>query len=354
MKTVILKDFQSLKKESLKVTQYQVFLLYSHDHLVVEEVYGFIHKTLSEKEPNIENVTLNGLETDASIFHAELSTIPMFQNCRVLFIRHADTILKKIDANKTILSYFLRDFKNLPDTTKLILQIDDKKIPASLKTLEENTLIYKTDDIREKDLPFFLKSRSQIMGYSIDDIALKILIEKCAWDYSQAIQALDRLFTYAVHEKKISTEDVHEVCHDMEGDVYFMILDSLSERKIKQCVKLLIHHKLNYGDFIVQGIIKLFTNALRYSYLRNNNNLSTNEIFKRLEIKTNHAFILKKNENQFQKLLSKYNAKEISDILEKLFELDKRFKENTRLEEQKTFLITFAASLENKVSLPLN
>jgi len=345
-----LQKIEELEKVINSKNRPQILFLYVKDFNISEDIHNLWKAALEKEGPNLEVINLNGLETDAAVFHAELCTIPMFETNRLLYVRHANALLKKIDANKNVLAYFIRDFSNLAASTYLLMQFDEKKIPSSLKFAEEKSLIFEEETVREWDYPRVLKKRVSDLGYTIEDKALELLIEKSAWNYKQAVSALDKLFTYTLHEKNISVNDVQEICYDMQGDLFFSITDALAERKINQCVNLLRHHKLDYGATLTSGIIKLFTNAYRYYYMKQKIGLNSLEILKRLEIKTNHAYQVKKTESRFEKLTSKYTILELREILEKLFDLDKRIKENTKIADQKDIIIMFVLSLEKKES----
>ena len=61
----------------------QLCLFISKTVNVNDEMHKFLHDRLKKDLPELESIRLNGLEVDAATFHAELSTIPMFQTGRL-------------------------------------------------------------------------------------------------------------------------------------------------------------------------------------------------------------------------------------------------------------------------------
>jgi len=198
--------------------------------------------------------------------------------------------------------------------------------------------------MREGDLIRFLQERIEAMGFTAEQGSARRIAEKSGFDNKQALSALDRLFTYCLDEKKIVLKDIQEICYDMQGDLYFAFIDALAERKTDAAIKKLNRHRFADGAILLAGIVKLFSDALRFHrYARLG--FETKSIHKRLGLNTNHAFVMKKNQERFQALVRNYEVGQIKSILASLCKLDIRLKENPSLKDQKVILIFFIASL---------
>ena len=290
-------------------------------------------------------VALNGLEPDASQFHTELCTIPLFDSKRILVVRHADALFKLIHSNATLFKYFERDLKQIPETTHLLLQFDSTSFPAGFSFLENIAeIIYKTKPLYKKDILGYLKKKAKILEYTIDEGVIELLIEKCAWDSKNSMRMFDLLVLYAKKDQRITHDMVNKFCHDLEGDLYFEILDHLSEKRLDKCIHKINQHKIIDGNQLFFGFVKIFTDSFRYMQFKNIS-ISIQDIYKQLEFNTMGQYILKKTEQRIQTMIRSYSDKEIKLILNKLLELDKRLKSESS-EKHRTLLIMFVNSIK--------
>ena len=337
-------DFLNKLEKSEKLPN--IILLYSNVHDTVQKIFTGVSARLGKLHNQVDSISLNGTEIDSAIFHAEMATIPMFDMGRVILIRHADAVLKKIDSNKTVLSYFVRDFSNIYEKTVIIIQCETK-LPASLNVLSDQAWSIEEEKMRSRDIPEIMKTRAHKMGFEIEDGAIQEMTSKYSLNPSMLAQALDRLFLYCLDEKKITKDDIREISTSVEGDLVFDIIDALAERNTDKAVKLFQNNEFTNGVFFSGSINRFFTDFMRYSWLKNSG-MGIKEIHERLELNTRHNFIFGKNEDRFNLALRNYSTDEISVIMEKLFELDKAMKENNGIDVQKNILIFFIISLGKK------
>ncbi|MDH4263846.1 MAG: DNA polymerase III subunit delta [Spirochaetia bacterium] len=323
-----------------------IILVYSNVHDSIQQIFVAAAEKLKKTFSQVDSISLNGTEIDSGVFHSEMSTIPMFDMGRLILIRHADAVLKKIDSNKTVLAYFIRDFNNIYDKTLLIIQCEGK-LPASLSALSEKAWTIEEEKTRPRDIPDIIKTRAHKMGFEIEDGAIQEMAGRYSLNPGLLVSALDRLFLYCLDEKKINRDDIREVSINIEGDLVFDIIDAVAARDTNKAVKLFQNNEFTNGVFFAGSINKFFTDFMRYLYLKNNG-MGIKEIHERLELNTRHSFIFRKNEERFNMALKKYSMGEVSEILEKLFELDRAMKENNGIDIQKNLLTMFIISLEYK------
>jgi DNA polymerase-3 subunit delta len=323
-----------------------IILVYSNVHDSIQQILVAAAEKLEKKFGQVDSISLNGAEIDVAIFHSEMSTIPMFDMGRLILVRHADAVLKKIDANKTALPYFVRDFNNIYEKTVLIVQCEGK-LPASLGALADKAWTIEEEKTRPKDIPEIIKTRVQKMGFEIEDGAIQEMAGRYSLNPGLLVTALDRLFLYCLDEKKISRADIREVSINIEGDLVFDIIDALAARDTDKAIRLFQNNEFTNGVYFAGSINKFFTDFMRYSFLKNCG-ADIKEIHERLELNTRHNFIFRKNEERFNAALRNYAADEIAHIMEKLFELDRAMKENNGLDIQKNILTMFIISLAKK------
>ena len=319
-------------------------IITAYDYTQVDNIFELYKNKISEKNGSVEVINIHGMDSDISLFHSELSTIPMFGGARLIRLRHGDQLLKKIAQKKTVLAYYTRDLKNVPESTYLFFQNDEVKLPADFSFLNDYSYLIEQRPLYEKDLPLFVHSRVKSADFSIEPDAVEELVKRYSFTPNAIIEVLNKLFTYCINEKKIYKFDVEEVCHEVETNTVFNILDKIARRKITDALNEFNHYKLGDGTLFLNLAAKMFTEAFRYRSLTKAET-GKKEIYQRLEFNTKHAYILKKNEERVQLLTSKYGEKELGKILEKLFDLDKSLKENNNTSLQKTIITIFIASL---------
>ena len=306
------------------------------------DIFFSTYKQIAEStSSNIDIITINGLEGSASQFHAELTTIPLFSSDRFIIIRHADTLLKNIMANTVVFKYFERDLINIPSCNRLLLQFDDT-FPKGFDFLKKIAIVSETRILYEKDLYALIERKVESWNKKIDYPTIQLLIEKCSGDSKQVLKKLDQIVLYTMQKERITKEDIQLFCADLEGDLYFTILDYIAEKKISRCLQKINQHKFLDGSVLMPGIIKIFTDAFRYSSLRKIG-ADNDTIRKSLGLDTQN-FIAKKNEARIHSTVKNYPYETLKYIFNALHALDQQFKMEPPI-KHKTLLILFISSL---------
>ena len=333
--------------DQLKKTEIPPKIVIAHvaDAEKIETIHTIYIDLIKKIHPQVDDIHLHGSDTDASTLHAEFATIPMFDEKRLLWVRHASNIFEKINANKTIKEYFIRDFNNIPESTYMLLQLESKKLPKAFESLTKSAWVLEEKPLKEKDLPSFIKRRVRLMSFEIEDGAVQILSNRYAFNPERLNDALNRLFTYCLSEKHIYEKDIDDICFDTHGNAVFTILDLIAERKIDELLRLLPEQRFSDFGLLVSLISKLFIESMRSLRLKNCN-MGVKEVHERMGLNTKHTFIIRKNEDRMLKINSNYSAYSMRKIFAALIELDKRMKENSGEDMHKTILTMFIASLE--------
>ena len=323
----------------------QIIIANLADAEKIDSIHSLYLEQLKKHHTQVDDIHLNGGDTDASTLHAEFATIPMFDEIRLLWVRHGSAIFDKINANKVIKEYFVRDFNNIPESTNMLLQLDGKKLPKAFENLTKKAWILQEKPLKEKDLPSFIKSRVRQMGFEIEEGAVQLLSERYSFNTERLNDALNRLFTYCLSEKQIYQKDIDDICFDTHGNAVFTILDLLAEKKITELLKILPEQRFSDFGMLVSLISKLFIESMRSLRLKKCN-MGVKEVHERMGLNTKHTFIIRKNEDRMLKVNSNYSARSYRKIYPALIELDKRMKENSTEEMHTTILTMFIASLE--------
>ncbi len=323
----------------------------SESHLC-ENLINFYHKAIQKrKETFIEKISMNGLETSPSEFHTELFTIPLFASTRMVTVRHADLLFKKIESEKTTLKYFKHSFENWPKSIFCFLQFDSSSVPKKITHLEKLSITFKASIPKGHNLILHYIRKAKQMGCEIDQKSLELLISKCSCDFYRIQQMFDQLALHMIPHNKETSEDtkiteemVEEFCINWDGNFYFEILDHIAEKKIQRCIQRVYQHSFDDANELSGSFTKLFVDAYRYHHFKKLG-LTDSETLERLNMKTAHPFMIKKSQQRYQKLMQHYPETSISLVFKHLSRLNEVLKIEPK-EKHQTLLVMFIASLE--------
>ncbi len=340
-----------LRLSSKNKIPHKLIYLGSENHLY-ERLIKQYKEIIHAENSLLEKISLNGLEVSPSQFYTELFTVPLFFSNRIVIVRHADSLFKNIEINSTILKHFNKKFNHLPKSIFCFLQFDSSSLPKNFSKLKESDVIFKPNLPKGHNIILYYIKEAKKMGYEIDKEALELLLSKCAFDFHKTHQALKQLTLYllpqcnqkTLNKNKITLEMIEDFCEKSEGNFYFQLLDQIAEKRISDCIQKFNQHKFNDGTDLSISFTKLFIDAYRYQYFIKLG-ISHSEILIRLGIKKAHPFMIKKNEQRYQKLLQNYQEKSYPFILKALSKLDKILKIEPK-EKHRNSLIMFIASLE--------
>ena len=192
-----------------------------------------------------DSLNLNGLVADAM-------AVPFLAPRRLVIVENARNFLaKQAKDNKERVLQLLSD---LPESTALVLQVDDQIIKRGGKAFWENLKAYdwveqwvKSHPERgivvdcslpaQDDMPFWIQRHCKEKGGEIEKSASVMLAQYVGNDTLRAGHEIDKLIAYAGEGKSIRSEDVVLLtAQDQEGDI-FALVDALGERNGKKAME---------------------------------------------------------------------------------------------------------------------
>ena len=338
-----IEDFKKAIQKSEELPQVIIFL--GTEHQFYENLIEAYEERIRSLRPPLELFSANGLEADAQQFHAELFTVPLFSSSRLVVLKHSETLFKKIQTDPIVKKHFENDIRNIPLSTFLFIQLDSNSLPQSLSYLRDMSILIKPRVLRGKNIFNHFKSKADSLNITVSSDVIEALMKKCGWEFQSALRVFDQLVLYSKKVKKITLEIVEDFCDDLQGDLYFDIIDHIAERKIAKCIEKLNQHKYSDSMQILSGFSKLFTDAYRFKKYRSMG-LSHSSIYEKLRMADGHPYIVKKNEQRIQNILKYYSESSFVKIFKRLVKLDEQLKTESK-EKERTLLTMFAASLEN-------
>ncbi|HMV34886.1 MAG TPA: hypothetical protein PKW28_02975 [Turneriella sp.] len=320
------------------VPRFVIFVADQNEDLA--ELLSTLREKLVTSFGSCDEVHLSGYDNDAATWHAEMMTMPMFPSGRLILIRHAEALLKRIDGQARVLANYLHDFPQAPEFTVSVLQFGEKKIPKKLQPLEELALVYEDQPLSPEELADHLSARAQGLGFTAERDALDLLIDKCAGKERLVLAGFDRLITFRLHEKKISVADVEEVIGTAESNMHFRLLDETARRNVGECLRILQLHALESAEQLIAALARLFSEAMRYHYYERSG-MSAAEIGQVIAQRPLTGYPLKKSIERWSLLLQKYSPAGIRLVMDALVKADILIKENSDAGQQQVILTSF-------------
>lgn len=192
-----------------------------------------------------ESLNINGLVAD-------VMAVPFLAPRRLVILENARNFLsKQAKDNK---ERVLKLFDELPESTALVLQVEDQIIKRSgnagweniksykwveewINTHPEQGIVVNCSLPSQDDMPLWIRRLCKEKGGEMDTNASVLLAEYVGNDTLRAGHELDKLIAYAGEQAKISAQDVVLLtAQDQEGDI-FALVDALGERNGKKAME---------------------------------------------------------------------------------------------------------------------
>lgn len=306
----------------------------------LEELLKTLREKLAKDYGSCDEVHLSGLDNEVSAWHGEMMTMPMFPSGRLILIRHADALLKRIEGQAKVLANYLRDAAIAPAFTVSVLQFKEKKIGKKLQPLEELALVYEEVPLNPEEIADQLAARSAALGYKINRDTIELIVEKSAGLQKIIFANFDRLLTFRLHEKEIRGEDVEEIIGQAESNLHFRLIDETARRNIGECLRILELHALDEAEQLIAALIRLFSEALRHHYYRASG-MELGDIGQIIGTRPMTGYPLKKSAERWTILVQKYSPQGIQLVMDALLKADRLCKEIRDATQQQVVLTSF-------------
>jgi DNA polymerase-3 subunit delta len=150
--------------------------------------------------------SLIGEEIKDTGFLDEASTMPMFGDWKVLYIKNA-SLLEKVFAR---IKDYLEQYLEQPSRgTLLIFDLDKWEGSSKLKgLLTKKTMVVEFQPLSEKEIPSWVNGHLRSLGFQMEVPAVEALSERLGTDLQKISSELEKLMLLRQSEKKIALTDV--------------------------------------------------------------------------------------------------------------------------------------------------
>lgn len=262
----------------------------------------------------------------------------------VVVVFRFDELVKRVRRRKKSLEGLLSILRKIKNSY-LFAVVPVKLSPEDMskepyKTFAEEGCVILADRIPQKRVRELVKRKFEREGGGIEEDALDLLLELCGTDLAVLKVESEKLLTYAGKER-VTKETVLKVCVPWEGGSVFELMDAFFSKDAEGILKNLSFLErsgvplLQVQALFASQLVKLF--AVARSVERGGD---AEKVFESIGIR--HSFARSKMSGY----LSKVSSKELRNLIERLYKLDRAEKVFFLPPEKafREFLLSFALS----------
>ena len=178
-----------------------------------------------------------GEEIKDTEFLDEASTMPMFGDWKILYIKNASALEKNLARLKDYLEQYLEQ----PSTgSLLIFDLDKWEGSSKLKAiLTKKTMIVEFQSLSEKEIPSWVTAHLRGFNFQIEPAAVQSLSERLGTDLQKLSAELEKLMLLRQSERKISLKDVEETVLFVPTAIVWNWTEAVANQDSQKAVELL-------------------------------------------------------------------------------------------------------------------
>lgn len=308
---------KSFKKKEIKGT----YIFYGEEPFFVDYLSDLIiENALSEDERVFGQNIYYGRDVDMVSLRDMCVTVPMSFSAnpkQLIVVREAQDAAKKMDAiyrylekpvESTILVLVFKNTKTL-----------DKKMPTKSAT------IFKSEPLKEKDMPKWIQSEFKTEGFTIQDDAVKTIIEYSGTNLERIHNEIQKLIIIHPKEKPIHSLDIQNSFGVMKDYAIYDFTAAVGEKNMKTIFKIIEYYIKNEKTWplnLLIGILFPFFKTIYQIKLGQRMRMSTQEIGAELGMASTQLWLLDKQ----QKYASNYTIPQLENAILVLSSYDRRSK----------------------------
>lgn len=308
---------KSFKKGEIKGT----YIFYGEEPFFIDYLAEMlIENALEESERSFCQNIFYGRDVQMGSLRDLCMTVPMSFTAnprQLVVIKEAQDCAKKMD---TLYRYLEKPI----DSTILLLVFKntkslDKKMPTKQAT------VFKSEPLKEKDMPKWIQSEFKNAGYSIQADAVQTIIEYSGTNLERIHNEIEKLIISHNPEKPISSQDIQQSFGIMKDYAIFDFTAAMGEKNTKNIFKILDYYVKNEKTWpfeLLIGILFPFYKTLYQIKLSQRVKMSLQDLAAEIGLHSSALWQLDKQ----QKYANKYTLAQLENALTTLAEYDMRRK----------------------------
>jgi DNA polymerase III subunit delta len=210
-----------------------LYFFFGEEDFLLEEALEKLKNTALDDSSRGFNLDLfYGGETDGKDVISHASMFPMMGDRKVVIVRD----FEKLPNKEVLIPYF----ENPSSTTVLV--IISSNVDLRLKTyklLSERAVTIKFDQLKDYQIPGWMKSRIESLGKTISQDAIQLLHTYSDRSLGEIQNEIDKLFTYVAERKNIMVDDVNAVIGVRREYNIFELQKTIGSRNIPRSFEIL-------------------------------------------------------------------------------------------------------------------
>lgn len=313
-------SFEELVKTFKEKAMKGSYVFYGEEPFFIDYLTDLlIENSLEDSERGFCQHIFYGKESDTVAIRDLCLTIPMSFSSnprQLVVIKEAQDISKDMDP--------IYKYLATPNTNTIFL-IAYKGTKSLDKKIPKTPTIFKSEVLKEKDMPKWIQSQFKLEGYSIQTDAVSTIVDYAGNNLERIKNEIDKLLISASKEKPISSEDIQRSFGIMREYTIFDFQNALGEKNMSKIYRIIEMYSKNEKNFAFEQII-----AVLYSFYKT---LYQLKLVQRMHKKTDEigavmgysSSDLWKLNNQM-KYTSKYDITQLENAILTLHEMDKKRK----------------------------
>ncbi len=176
-------------------------------------------------------------ELKDTTFLDDASTLPMFAEWKVLYLRDASALEKYM----TRIKEYLEKYLDQPSAnTIMIFDVDAWEGRSKLKNiLSKKTAIVEFNPLSEKEMPSWINTHLRALNFQIDPEAVSALTERLGSDLTKISGELEKLMLMRHSEKRITLEDVETTVGNTPTATVWQWTEALLDQNAEKAIDML-------------------------------------------------------------------------------------------------------------------
>lgn len=301
----------------------QIYLLMGEETFFINKISNFLEKNyISEDQKGFNQEIHYGKDSSLELILNSCKSFPMMSDKKIVIIKEAqeldvfrrknneriDKLINYIqNPNKSTLLLICHKNKNIDKRSKVF-----KSFLSSATILESDS---KENKIYDNKLSSWIKQEASNNNYDISDDALILLIENIGNSLEKINNALEKIYLNK-NDNIIKLDDIINIVGINRDYNYFEFQDSLIEKNVIKCMKIVNYFSSNEKKYPIQQVIGyLFSFYSKLLVVKSRNLSSSDNISDIIGV---HPYVGK----SYIKAKSNYRLNEIILIIKHLKNLD--------------------------------
>ncbi len=260
--SLIIKDLQAKKFAPL-------YFLHGEETYYIDLLTEAIQQNcLEEHERDFNQTILYGKDAELLALQSKLKAYPMMAERRLVILKEAQDF-KHLDA--------LEAYSDAPSsTTVFVICYKHKAFDARkklLKNFAKNGLIFKSDKIREYQLPDWISKFVRTKGMQINGKAAMLLTEFLGADLGRIANEIDKLRIVLGPNASITEQHIEQHIGISKDYNIYELVNAIAQKQADKAFKIVQYFEYNpkAGELVVvvPALFKLFSQLMRIHFTPN-------------------------------------------------------------------------------------